>query len=271
MEPFVGGGALLFYLLNRDDIKIDEYIINDKNIALMETYRTIRDNPEDLIFHLNEVEMDFLILDKKRRSEQYRSYRDHYNLIKNNGHTSWEIASLFIFLNKTCYNGLYRVNKKGEFNVPIGSCPKNNIFNPVQIRRLSRKLQNIHIHCCDFKDLFKKYEKLGNETFVYFDPPYTVSHSNNGFIEYNENMFSYDDQIELFKLAVNLAKNDVNVMVSNAAHSAILSLYSNGPFFIDEVSRQSIIGSRRESRGSINEYIITSYRVNNSQNKLGDM
>ena len=168
-EPFVGGGAVLFDILGKYDL--EEVYISDINAELINAYCIIRNNVADLIRMLSDMQDDFIPLDTEHRKAYYLDKRNRFNRLKVNGdkNINLEKAALMIFLNKTCFNGLYRVNKKGLFNVPIGAYKNPLICDENNLMAVSEKLQKVIIVCGDYK---KSADFIDEKTFVYFDPPY---------------------------------------------------------------------------------------------------
>lgn len=210
-EPFVGGGAVLFDVLNKYDL--EEVYISDINSELINTYHIIRDNIDDLIEILSAMQGDFIPLDTERRKEYYLNKRSRFNELKVNGDKSinLEKAALMIFLNKTCFNGLYRVNKKGLFNVPMGSYKNPLICDENNLRAVSEKLQKVKIVCDDYK---KSADFIDENTFVYFDPPYRPITDTASFTAYTENLFNDEEQIELAKFVDNMHRKGAKIVVS---------------------------------------------------------
>ena len=257
VEPFVGGGAIFFHISN--NYKIKNRIINDSNKNLIISYISIRDNCEELIASLSELEKRYLSASLENKENIYYKERNIYNsLSKKNNADKIDIASKFIFLNKTCYNGLYRSNKNGDFNVPHGSHSSYSICDKRNLRNVSKNLLDVKITNLDFLDFFNNIEK--SKLLMYVDPPYTVAHNNNGFIEYNEKIFSFDNQKELSKQLSSIAQKNNKIIVSNAVHTNIYHLYHDEAGFICDIAyRASVIGSERKSRIQTSEYIFTSY------------
>lgn len=233
VEPFLGSGAIFFYL------KPKTGILADINAELITTYNAIKDTP---ILVQNEI--NFL---KEENPDYYtiRSWRPE---------TSYEQAARFIFLNRTCWNGLYRVNSDGEFNVPVGS--KSIIDYPEDdFETISKALRNITIRQNDFK---RTIGAARQGDLVFADPPYTVRHNHNGFVKYNEKIFSWDNQVELSKSLTRAAERGCKIMCTNANHESIKELYDPEIFRIREVSRYSPISSKSETRNNYQEIIIES-------------
>ncbi len=235
-EPFIGGGALYFA------ISPNRATISDFNTELINCYQHVASHPEEIINSLSKSDFN---------------KNCYYDIRKKIPESDLEKTKRFIYLNRTCWNGLYRVNKKGEFNVPIGKFSNGPILCPEKdIRKASEILKHSEIISDDFE---KIVENSNKSDFIYFDPPYTVKHDNNGFLKYNEKVFSWKDQERLSELSLDLKKRGVNIMISNAAHDDIIDLYED--FYKFKVSRSSVISGRNSARGRVNELIITSYKI----------
>lgn len=177
----------------------------------------------------------------------------YYQKRSNMAASRFKRAAQFIYLNKCCWNGLYRVNLAGEFNVPYGAPRTNGIYSSKNLTQCSKILsqRGISITCRDFEKTCATAKK---GDFVFFDPPYVTKHDNNGFVEWNESIFSWDDQIRLAKLATELADAGVYVLVTNANHQPVKKLYSG--FNKRELVRQSTLASNPDFRGEVKEAII---------------
>lgn len=235
-EPFMGSAALFFYL------NPESAILSDLNQKLVSTFCGVRDNPEEIIAILDDIPIN------KEKYYEVRSSSPKNNI---------EEAAKFIYLNKTCRNGLYRENRKGEFNVPFGRRDKQSspvVTEPEKIRSASRVLKNASIMRGDFKSCIDRAEK---GDLFYFDPPYTVSHNNNGFIEYNASIFSWEDQERLACIAQELISGGCKVIISNADHKAIHDLYRN--FEIKIIERNSTIASNKANRRKVTEVLIGNF------------
>lgn len=209
IEPFIGGGAVLFFLLEKYP-NITRAIINDINQNLIFAYRVIKEQPIELIEILSIIEKEYLELDEEKRKEYYLIKREEYN---KNDKSKIEQAALFIFLNKTCFNGLYRVNSKGKFNVPHGKYPKPKICDRETILEDSKLLQNVEILCGDFQETIKYVD---NNTFVYLDPPYKEIKKNISFVSYDKNKFNDEEQIRLKNFVDNISKKGGQFLLSNS-------------------------------------------------------
>ncbi|MCL1882682.1 MAG: Dam family site-specific DNA-(adenine-N6)-methyltransferase [Defluviitaleaceae bacterium] len=191
-EPFVGGGAVLFDVMNH--YTLDEIYIGDINRELIHAYVTIRDDVDALVEALLKFEKKYLPVDNDVRKNFYYEKRDEFNFMKMNGDTVPELAALFIFLNRTCFNGLYRVNAKGGFNVPQGSYKNPCICDENNLRLLSKKLQGMTIVCGDYK---LAADFIDDNTFAYFDPPYRPLSITSNFTSYAQDGFDDNAQTEL--------------------------------------------------------------------------
>ena len=260
-EIFVGGGAVLFDILSK--YKLDEVYISDKNLELINTYKSIRDNVDILIKSLKEMEEQYIPLDNENRKDYYYKKREEYNSLKINiEENNIEKAVLFIFLNKTCFNGLYRVNKKGEFNVPIGTYKKPKICDEENLKNVSMALKKVKIVYADYRE---SEEFIDNKTFVYIDPPYRPLNITSSFTSYTENDFSDKEQIELAEYINVLNKKGAKIVISNSDpknndidDNFFDKLYKN--YNINRVKATRMLNSNANLRGAINELLITNYK-----------
>jgi DNA adenine methylase len=257
VEPFVGGGGFFFSIAKR--YPVDEYVINDKNKILMATYRVVRDKPRLLIDRLNELQEKYLAMDKSAKKKAYYQSRDEFNSLMKKGTVSEpvEASSLFVFLNKTCYNGIFRMNSDGEFNVPIGDFEKPRICDEAKILGASRILLGTVIRSGDFGGFLERLGPLGQGSFMYVDPPYAIQNGHNGFLGYSDKIFSWKDQEKLARLMKCYSSKGVSIMISNAQHQDISTLYEG--FYKQSVERKTVIGAIDSSRRTISEMVITSY------------
>jgi DNA adenine methylase len=240
-EPFVGGGAFFFALQPK------QATLSDKNGDLIATYRALADDEENVIRLLHSYPYE----------EKF-----YYELRERSPRADHTIAARFIYLNKTCWNGLYRVTKNGKFNTPFGRFENPTICDDERIRAASKLLKQAKLISGDFEKCVVKAEK---GDFVYFDPPYITGHQNNGFLKYNSQIFSWADQERLARLAINLAGKGVHVLVSNADQGAVVQLYKGLKYH--QVSRNSLIGGQIKSRGVVTEALLSSYPLPNFQTK----
>lgn len=257
-EPFVGGGAVLFDILNKYDL--EEVYISDINPELINTYKVIQNNIEELIYLLWKYHNEYIYLDEEDRKMYYNYKRDLFNEMNT---TSYSIrkAALMIFLNKTCFNGLYRVNKQGLFNVPMGKYKKPCICDEENLRNISKKLQNVKIVCGDYRE---SRDFIDNHTFVYFDPPYRPITKTSNFTSYNKDSFTDDNQIELGKFVNEMDNRGAKIAISSSdpknidpEDNFIDDIYSK--YNIKRVEANRMINSKGNSRGKINELLIFNY------------
>ena len=257
-EPFVGGGAVLLDFLANYQPK--EVLINDINAELVNTYSQIKDNVDELLEMLSEMQDSFWAKNDADRKVMYIAKRERFNDLKVNGdeHINLEKAALFIFLNKTCFNGLYRVNRKGLFNVPIGSYKKPPICDAENLRLISGLLKNVQIKCGDYSECA---DFIDENTFVYIDPPYRPLTATSSFTSYSENEFGDKQQIELGKFVDEISSKGAKVVISNSdpknsdeSDSFFDDLYSS--YTIMRVSAKRMINSKATGRGNVNELLI---------------
>ena len=260
-EPFVGGGALLFHVLSHYDIK--EVYINDLNTELICTYNMIRDNVDALIDMLAKYQTEYVPLGTDDRKTYYYSRRERFNELKRAKEMSVETAALFIFLNRTCFNGLYRVNSKGDYNVPMGSYANPRICDHELLRADSEALKQVSINCGDYRDSEQFIDK---ETLAYFDPPYRPLNVTSSFTAYDKDSFNDDNQRELAEYIRQLSSKGVSVLASNSDpkntnpdDNFFDDLYSG--LHVDRVFAKRMINSKTEGRGSITEILIYNYDV----------
>lgn len=235
-EPFVGGGSVFFA------IRPSEAFLSDLNPRLIEVYQIVRDKPVELIERLG----------------SWHNTRDQYYAIRASEYRNRvDRAAQFIFLNKTCWNGLYRVNRAGRFNVPYGHYLGRSIFCKDELIRASNALRAASLKSLDFEDAV---HDAGAGDFVYLDPPYTTLHTNNGFRRYNERLFSWEDQVRLSTVALELAGRGSHVVVSNADHAETRALYPS--FSCARVARKSRIAANPRYRVNTCEVILSSFPIN---------
>jgi DNA adenine methylase len=240
-EPFLGSGAVFFHLLP------EKAVLADKNAELIGVYEAIRNDWKGLLQHL-------------KIHQKYHSKRYYYYVRGLSPRSIVSKAARFIYLNRTCFNGLYRVNMSGDFNVPKGT--KSSVLLPGDdFQAVAHALRKCKLIAGDFAEII---EKAGRGDFVYVDPPYTVRHNNNNFIKYNETLFSWDDQVRLAQALFAARSRGAKILVSNVDHNSIRSLYS-GFGIISRVHRQSLLAADSIKRRASTELIITNLRVNRGQ------
>jgi len=259
IEPFVGSGAVLFWMLNNFP-KLEKAIINDINSDLINTYRTIASKPKELISILQQLQNEFHSLETKpeEKKEFYYKMRALYNTRKEEQSGQ---AALFIFLNRTCFNGLYRVNKNNVYNVPIGSYKNPTICDEKNILAVSNALQKVEILCGDYEITLNE---ATNNSFFYFDPPYKPLSNTSSFNAYAKDEFNDEEQIRLRNFCSKLEKLGYKWMLSN---SDVKGKDTNDNFFDEIFSDFSIlrvkarrsINANPNKRGELNELLITNY------------
>lgn len=258
-EPFVGGGAVLFDILSRNDMK--EVCISDVNRELIHTYISIRDNLDEMICFLQALACEYLNANEEERKKLYYTSRERFNALKAKGSKAVELAALFIFLNRTCFNGLYRVNSRGAFNVPQGSYKNPTICDTQNLQAVSEKLQGVIIGCADYK---QSKQFIDEHTLVYFDPPYRPLTATSSFTSYAEHNFGDKEQTELASFIDELSERGAFIIASNSDPK---SIDTEDDFFdrlyarhnITRVSASRNINSVGTSRGKISELLITNY------------
>lgn len=243
-EPFVGGGALFFELYSMGLLKNKNIYLFDINSELINTYIIVRDLPLELIKELENFK-------KSHSKEFYYEIRAWDREENFNSLTPLKRAARFIYLNKTCFNGLYRVNSKGQNNVPIGSYKNPNICDINVILSASKALQNVHILNTSYKDVLR-YASAND--LVYFDPPYYPLTQTANFTSYSENEFLDKEQIELFKVFKELSYRKCRVFHSNSDTKFIKNLYKD--YEIVEILANRFINSKSEGRGKISEVLV---------------
>lgn len=255
-EPMVGGGALLFNILSKHNF--EQLYICDINAELMNAYRVIKNNVDGLIEKLLEMQLTFCPMDENGRKFYYYSIRDKFNNTQLSEVTAIEKAAYFIFLNKTCFNGLYRVNRKGQFNVPMGAYKNPTICDEENLRNIHKALQNVTIVCGDYS-LSKSF--IDKCTFVYIDPPYRPISETSTFTSYNPDSFDDKEQIRLANFIDEINTSGAKIVLSNSDPKNVNpddtffdELYK--AYSIKRVSAPRMINSKADSRGKINELLI---------------
>ena len=246
-EPFVGGGALLIELYKRRMLK--SAVISDLNEELINLYKVVKNYPHELIEMLSSTEF-------KNEKDTYLKLRERFNEIIGNPEYSIERAVLFLYLNKHCYNGLWRVNKAGKFNVPFGRYKNPSMPSQELILEFSNMLRNVEILNVDFEEAVSSAHR---GDFVYFDPPYQPVSETAYFTDYTSGGFDYSEQKRLAKVCKKLTKKGVYVMISNSNTDEIKDLYDN--FHISIVNANRFINSRADKRKGATEVIITNYEI----------
>lgn len=234
IEPFLGSGAVFFYL------RPERAVLSDLNQDLINLYQSIC---------TDHVKLSSLL----RKHARLHSTDYYYRVRASRPRSNLGAAARLLYLNRTCWNGLYRVNKQGEFNVPIGTKDAV-LLSSDNFARVSELLKNAELLSGDFAAPIRRAKK---GDFIFADPPYTVAHKLNGFVKYNESIFSWHDQVRLRDELVAAAEKGAKFMLTNASHDSILDLYRG--FRIRPVSRIGVIAGLRKARGSFEELLITNF------------
>jgi DNA adenine methylase len=244
IEPFVGSGAIFFYIKQKFEPK--ECILSDVNEELINTYKVIQDSAESLIEELKKYKILHIAEPKEH---YYRTRATQPNTLQD-----IQRAARFIYLNKTCFNGLYRVNSKGEFNVPMGKYTNPEIVQEERLRLASRLLKDVQITSNSFEDTIDIAQKGG---FVYFDPPYYPLEGAKSFTTYTKNNFMEKEQEKLHNVFSILTQKGCLCMQSNSDTPYIRNLYKE--FRIETVKAKRAINSDASKRNEINEIVILNY------------
>lgn len=239
-EPFLGGGSVFLALEPQKRVKL-----SDVNKELISTYKSIKHSPYKVFDALNQY-----------MNEETEYYRIRALSLQK----AVEKAARFIYLNQTSFNGLFRVNRDGKYNVPYGK-RKNVSYDISNFVAVSKRLKRAELSSCDFK---KNLSDVGPNDLVYLDPPYVVAKEGNGFIEYNQHLFSLEDQIRLSKCIDHIREVGAYYLLSNAKHETIYEIFNKGDY-VFEVSRSSLIGGKNAYRGKTPEYLFTNIPVSDEK------
>lgn len=261
IEPFVGGGAVLFDILQ--NYNVEEAFVFDINEDLINAYNVIKYRVSELIEMLSLLEQEYLKLDEEKRKYMYYDIRNLYNNTNKQTDLDVKRATQFIFLNHTCFNGLYRVNKAGHFNVPAGYYKNPKICDEENLYLVSNILQKVSIFATDYKESLNYVDK---NSFVYFDPPYRPLTATAGFTSYSKYDFTDNDQIQLAQVFKEMNKMGALLMLSNSDPKNVDlndnffdELYKD--FHIYRVYAKRSINAKANRRGNISELIITNYKI----------
>lgn len=253
-EPFVGGGAVLFDILSF--FNPEEVLINDINPELINTYRRVKEDTDELISQLKVIQGEYYF--SKDKKEYYLEKRERFNTLIAAKDDTIEKAALFIMLNKTCFNGLYRVNSHSLFNVPFNHSEHPIICDEENIRACGELLKNTVITLGDYSSA-KTF--IDERTFVYLDPPYRPLTASSSFTSYNESGFTDKEQIELGRFIEDISSNGASILLSNSDpkntdenDEFFDSLYSS--FSIERVKASRMVNSNGSARGAINELLV---------------
>ncbi len=255
VEPFVGGGAVMFWILQQFP-NIKKAVINDINNNLITTYRAVKERPLELIALLKVLQSEYIPLDEDYRKEYYLDKRDMYN---HSSLSDIETAALFIFLNRTCFNGLYRVNSKGFFNVPHGKYANPLICDEETIKADSIILQKVEILCGDF-EITGKY--ASSKTLFYFDPPYKPLSKTSSFNSYTKETFDDTEQLRLCNFCDRISINKASFILSNSdvkgkdiKNNFFDEIYNR--YKIRRVMASRMVNANPAKRGKLTELMIS--------------
>lgn len=245
-EPFIGGGALLFHILTERNAQ--KCSISDLNSDLVLTYTTIRDKIDELVSSLKNHEKNY--------QEDSKTY--YYSVRESNPRSEIEKTSRLLFLNRTCFNGLYRVNSKGKFNVPLGRYTNPNIVNEDNLRSVSAILNTskVTIKCRDFESVLRDAKK---GDLIYFDPPYQPVSDTANFTSYTNKSFTYEDLNRLAELCLKLDSKGCKVLLSNSDSKEVAKIFSDKPWKINKIQANRSINSNSKKRTGHFELLIKNY------------
>jgi DNA adenine methylase len=248
-EPFIGGGALFFALAADPDLAPRRAVLNDMNHELVTTYTAVRDELDALCERLDGLSAEYLAADDEARAAYFYAVRDEHRS------EAVEVAARLMFLNKTCFNGLYRVNRSGRFNVPHGRYKNPTILDRPNLEAVSRALQSTEITHGDFEAVAAS---AGPEDFVYFDPPFHPLSETASFTAYTEGAFGRPEQLRLKWHMDALRERGVPVMLSNSPHEWVVGAYEASRYLVERTPARRAINSKGDRRGVIDELIVTS-------------
>ncbi|SEH64854.1 DNA adenine methylase [Mycolicibacterium rutilum] len=248
IEPFAGGAALYFAA------GPERAVLGDANRTLISTYRTLTRHPAKVFAELGDMRID---------ADTFYRIRAERPALKA------RIAARMIYLNRTAFGGIWRVNARGEFNVPYGCKPETSLPTLPTLRAYSIALKRAKFYASDFEETFS--EPSGPADFIYCDPPYTVTHNNNGFLRYNETIFRWNDQLRLADLCNSAASRGRRVVVSNAAHRDVIRLYDKSLFFGFVIQRNSNLAPQIEYRKPQDELLLVSKSLGFTRQRISNL
>ncbi|OON99256.1 MAG: hypothetical protein ATN35_01555 [Epulopiscium sp. Nele67-Bin004] len=260
-EPFIGGGAVLFDVISQ--YEFDSILINDINKELMNVYMQIKNNLDLLLEELNILQNEYWNLDIETRKIYFYKKRELFNNTRLRNSTAIDIkkSALFIFLNKTCFNGLYRVNKSGVFNVPMGSYKKPIICDEENLSKIHTALQNVTITTGDYRNCLSFIDE---NTFIYIDPPYRPISKTANFTSYTENDFNDDEQIALGDFIDEISQRNAKIILSNSdpknhddEDEFFDDLYNS--YNISRISAKRMINCKGKNRNNVSELLISNF------------
>ena len=257
VEPFVGGGSVMFHILNNYNFK--KIYVNDKNKELINLYLTIKNFPKEMVDKIEKLDLKYLSFDAEKKKEMFYLMRKNYNRIKlKDEKINIEKANLLMFLMRMCFNGVYRVNKKGEFNTSIGSFLTRSFrkITKEEIFAISEQLENVNFFSKDFSEL---EDLISDKAFFYLDPPYLPEKSHQKVMQYNIDLFSMEKQKQLkeFIDKINLKGGKFILSNSDTENGFFYDLYKE--YVIDKVKIKRLISGKNEFRKEITELMIKNF------------
>lgn len=261
-EPFLGGGAVLFHLLK--SYNLEEIWVNDLNVGLVTTYRAIQSDVGIFITLLKELQQEFISLEGEARKNYFLRRREEYNqLLPVTRDVNLRLAVLFMFLNRTAFNGIYRVNRKGQFNVPYGNYANPKIVDEDNLKKVNEALQNVVVNLGSYQDCANWVDE---RTFMYVDPPYRPLTTSSSFAAYTSSGFNDDSQRELARFLQVQSDRGVKIMMSNSDPKNVDfkddffdDLYSWG--HLHRISARRSVNSDSTKRGAVSEILFTNYNT----------
>ena len=248
-EPFLGGAALFFALASDPELAPRRVVLNDQNHELVTTYEAVRDHLDQLIAQLEPLVDRYGAADADVRAEIFYAVREEQTS------APVEVAARLLFLNKTCFNGLYRVNQRGLFNVPHGKYKNPKILDPVVLAAASSALQDTELLNGDFEEACAS---AGPDDFVYFDPPFHPLSDTANFTSYTAGTFAREDQLRLKWWMDGLRDRGVPVMLSNSPHEWMVGVYEGSHYRVERTPARRSINSKGDRRGVVDELVVTS-------------
>jgi DNA adenine methylase len=238
-EPFLGGGSVFIHLKSNGLIKYRSYL-SDKNRDLINSYNVVKSNSDELI--------ECLLT--------FRNEKDNYYFLREQNFANRiQRAAQFIFLNRTSFNGIYRVNLRGQYNVPYGFKKYSKLIDVENFKELSYLFKNSFFKSCDFEETI---QRININDLVFLDPPYTVAHENNSFVKYNQKIFAWEDQERLMNFIEQIKRKGAYFILTNAAHKSISTLFHDISKKY-EMNRFSVVGGKNAGRHLISEYLFSNF------------
>lgn len=253
-EPFFGGGAMFFALAEQASKRFDRALISDRNEELIALYVALKGDVEQLIEHVRAYQEKHARMTPSAQAEHFYEVRSR----DTSGLTTAERGARLLFLNKTCFNGLWRVNASGQFNVPFGKHENPRIFDEGVLRSAHEALQTATLCAGDYTNVTGQ---LREGDFAYFDPPYMPVSKTSNFTAYAANGFGWNEQVKLAEELARLRDRGVHAMLSNAMTPELVALYEGHGFVLDRIQAARAINADPTKRGDVTELVVTTYRT----------